>query len=262
MSIKQLSARSPAPSRPSPARLTGAVPPTVTKTLTGAVPAVTGTLTGAVPTVTKTLTGTLPRPGQVLSSGLSPSTGSSGAPLSTGSLLNAPRPVSSPAATNVQVMSPPAGLVSQRPWGFVAAGVGSRRQPYHLASIANPLAGSYHALLSSAATPVTSTVFTNALTLTGSGASLLSGLTGSLSSRSAHPAATAGGLGRSVPPDQRAPLGGGGSSVGGATGLFFLLFAATLACLGLSLPAMGRRLRILRERGASLALVLALDRPD
>jgi hypothetical protein len=43
--------------------------------------------------------------------------------------------------------------------------------------------------------------------------------------------------------------------------VFFLLFAATLAWLGLGLPAMGRRLRMLRERGAPLAFVLVLDRP-
>jgi hypothetical protein len=89
----------------------------------------------------------------------------------------------------------------------------------------------------------------------------LSELSRSLSFPPAHAAATAGGTGHSVPPDQRAPFGGGGSSAGGATGLFFLLFAATLACLGLALPAMGRRLRMIRERGAPLAFVLVLDRP-
>jgi hypothetical protein len=113
-----------------------------------------------------------------------------------------------------------------------------------------------------AATPVASTAFTNAPALAGPGlTALLRGLSRSLSSPPAHTAATAGGTGHSVPPDQRAPLVGGGSSAGGAAGVFFLLFAATLAWLGLALPAMGRRLRMIRERGAPLAFVLVLDRP-
>jgi hypothetical protein len=127
------------------------------------------------------------------------------------------------------------------------------------------MSGSHHAPVSSAAqtaTPFASTAFTNASTPAGPGlTSPLSELNRSLSSPPAPAAATAGGTGHSVPPDQRAPFSGGGSSAGGATGLFFLLFAATLASLGLALPAMGRRMRMLRERGAPLAFVLVLDRP-
>ena len=69
----------------------------------------------------------------------------------------------------------------------------------------------------------------------------------------AHPAAATDRSGSSVPPAQRTPVGGGGSSAGGTSGVFFMLFAATLAWLALSLPAMCRRLRLIRERGVPLA---------
>jgi hypothetical protein len=43
--------------------------------------------------------------------------------------------------------------------------------------------------------------------------------------------------------------------------VFFLLFAAILAWVGLALLALGRRLPMIRERGVPLAFVLLLDRP-
>jgi hypothetical protein len=43
--------------------------------------------------------------------------------------------------------------------------------------------------------------------------------------------------------------------------VFFLLLVATLASLGLALPALGRRLRMITERSARPAFVLVLDRP-
>jgi hypothetical protein len=238
-----------APITPVVTKTIAPIAPVVTKTIAPVAPVVTKTIAPVTPVVTKTIAPIAP----VITKTIPPSIGLP---------PNAAAPVSRPAGTNVQLLPT---SVPQPPLGSVGAALGDRRPSYRFASTVNPLAGRHHVLKSSAvpaAVPAASRAFTDASASDGSG--LMSSLTGpsrSLSSQPAHTAATAGGTGRSVPPNQRAPLGGGGSSAGGATGLFFLLFAATLACLGLALPAMGRRLRMLRERGAPLALVLVLDRP-
>jgi len=65
-----------------------------------------------------------------------------------------------------------------------------------------------------------------------------------------------------LPPAQNAPLNAGApSSANGISGVAFSLFVALLATLALAPTAVGRRLRMLRERGAPLAFVLLLDRP-
>ena len=150
--------------------------------------------------------------------------------------------------------------------GRVGLGGGGSRSS-HFAASPNGVRpeGSRHALRSSAAQAdllVVPPALTNAGAPTRWGTTLVvSGLSRSLGSPRHHTTDTAGGTGHPVPPAQRAPLGAGESSSGGAPGLFFLLFAAILASLGLGLPAMGRRLRMIRERGAPLAFVLVLDRP-
>jgi hypothetical protein len=65
-----------------------------------------------------------------------------------------------------------------------------------------------------------------------------------------------------VSPAQNAPVNSGApSSANGISGVAFALFAALLIALALAPTAVGRRLRMLCERGNPLAFVLLLDRP-
>ncbi|HWE09379.1 MAG TPA: hypothetical protein VG325_08490 [Solirubrobacteraceae bacterium] len=274
---------------------------TLTGVVAGALPTVTqtpaGVIAGTFPQLTQTLASGLQAATGTISANIPPSTGSlptavhqvlgsvgSSAQVLGGPVVRLPQPLLGPVPSQLLATSPgsqaarntssngaagnTAPAVARGALGVVGVAGGS--QPSHFAAASNGVqaSGSPQARTRSAVQAATSiapavpAAFTNAWTPVGPGlTSLLSGLTRSLSSPPAHPAATAAGTEHPVPPAQRGPLGGGESSAGGAPGVFFLLFAATLAWLGLALPAIGRRLRMIRERGAPLAFVLLLDRP-